>query len=105
PSSEYTAPNRFGLAGKTAVTDHGVNRRRRARITAVSGGLEVALAQSGSYRVDILNPRGQRVARLHDGQLNAGKTRFSTEQLNLTAGYYIVQLRGETVLRSFEMIR
>jgi hypothetical protein len=54
----------------------------------------VAAAELGPARLELLNMRGQRVALLHEGLLEAGAHEFTVDGACLTSGLYLLRLES-----------
>ncbi len=70
--------------------------------------VDVAMARSGSARVEIFDQLGRRIRLVHDGTLGTGLTSYPVETSSLSQGLYVVRLTtdsGDAMTATFTLFR
>ena len=66
--------------------------------------IDFNLPETGNVRLEVFNLRGQRIALLLDGEMNAGRQIISFEGNNVASGIYLVRLQQGTHIATGKML-
>ncbi|MEM1117156.1 MAG: T9SS type A sorting domain-containing protein [Bacteroidota bacterium] len=110
-SSGWTERFSVRFAPRAVSIDEGVAEASVAMTgpnpTASETAVVVRLGAPEAVRITVVDALGREVARLHDGTVPAGATRFGVEAAALAPGVYTLRVEGESVRASptFTVIR